>query len=260
MKILPINNVMNTNINRYESNKRYLSVVTEPTPCDSVCFKATQQASVRRIIIMLGAPNSGKGTCAKKIAQKYAIPQISLGDILRNETRLGTALGHEAQKYMSSGGLVPDDLILKVFNKRISQEDCKNGFILDGFPRTINQAEKLDELLKTMQNTELRIINLDIDRKILYSRSASRYTCPDCGNIYSLKEYNPETSKCECGAKLTKRADDTPEVLTKRLENYDKQTAPLINYYGDKVSAVSIYGVDSPPDETFARVIQKIEK
>ena len=161
---------------------------------------------------------------------------------------------------MSSGGLVPDDLILKVFNKRISQEDCKNGFILDGFPRTINQAEKLDELLKTMQNTELRIINLDIDRKILYSRSASRYTCPDCGNIYSLKEYNPETSKCECGAKLTKRADDTPEVLTKRLENYDKQTAPLINYYGDKVSTVSIYGVDSPPDETFARVIQKIEK
>jgi adenylate kinase len=259
MKILPINSYLYNSTNNIVSKTRFAEV-TEPLPADSVSFSGAKNTQVQKIIILLGAPNSGKGTCAKKIAQKYSIPQISLGDILRNETKLGTALGLEAKKYMSSGGLVPDEIILKVLGSRILKDDCKNGFILDGFPRTINQAEKFDEILKGLKNAELKIINLDVDKDILYARSAHRYTCPECSNIYSLQDYNPETSRCECGAKLIKRADDTPEILTKRLENYEKQTMPLINYYGDKVLNVGIYGTDAPPEETFTRVVEKLEK
>lgn len=257
MRILPINNISGT-VNNCKPRRLATTTVNSPMECDSVSFKCVHKAPVQKVVILLGAPNSGKGTYARKIAEKFSIPQISTGDILRNEVKQGSALGLEAKSYMESGGLVPDSLIMKIFNKRIAQADCKKGFILDGFPRTIAQAEQLDETLKTLKNSELKIVNLDVDRAILFERSAKRYTCPDCSRVYSLKEYNPETSKCECGSRLIKRSDDTPEVLTKRLESYDKQTAPLINYYGEKVSNIGVYGKDAPAEETLARVMEKL--
>jgi adenylate kinase len=170
-----------------------------------------------------------------------------------------TELGQKAKAYMDSGNLVPDELIMDIFKNRIAQPDCKAGFILDGFPRTINQAEQLDKLLAEDKKISLKIVNLDVDKPILYARSASRYTCEDCSRVYSIKEgYNPETAKCDCGGKLIKRADDTPEVLTQRLEHYNKQTLPLLDYYGEKVSNIGVHGKDAPVNETLSRIMDKI--
>ena len=256
MRILPINGAfMHANL---RLSKAAGVKVTEPDKCDSVCFRANVK-DAKKVIILLGAPNSGKGTYGRQIANNFGIPQISTGDILRREIKNMSELGMKAKSFMESGGLVPDELIMSIFKKRIAEPDCAKGFILDGFPRTINQAEKLDELLKEDKNIGLKIVNLDVDRPILYARSANRYTCADCSRVYSIKEgYNPETSKCECGGKLIKRADDTPEVLTKRLESYDKQTKPLIEYYGDKVATVGLHGQDAPVSETLSRVMSKL--
>ena len=256
MRIMPIN--MNYAINNgrnYYQQKPILPAMK----CDSVHFtsKANQ---TKQVILLLGAPNSGKGTYARKIAEKFAIPQISTGDILRAEVKNLSELGKQAKAYMESGGLVPDSLIMQIFQKRISQKDCQRGFILDGFPRTINQAEQLDKILEQDKNIVLKIVNLDVEKSILYQRSANRYTCADCSKTYSIKEgYNPDTSKCDCGGKLIKRVDDTPEVLTNRLISYDKQTLPLVNYYGDKVSNIDVYGYDAPMEETLARVYKSLE-
>ena len=147
-----------------------------------------------------------------------------------------------------------------IFQKRIAQDDCKKGFILDGFPRTISQAKQLDEVIKKDKNIALKIINLDVEKALLFERSANRYTCADCSKTFSIKSgYNPETSKCDCGGKLIKRADDTPEVLANRLISYDKQTLPLVNYYGKQVANIDIYGVDAPMEKTLARVLEKLE-
>lgn len=253
MRINPIN----INYNRSMPTRSMLQRPVLPAmKADSVSFTGTKNC-VKDVVIMLGAPNSGKGTFARKIAEKFAIPQISTGDILRNEVKNSTKLGQEAKSFMNSGKLVPDELIMRIFQKRISQPDCQRGFILDGFPRTINQAEHLDEMLKKEKNINLKIINLDVDRDILFERSANRYTCADCSKTYAIKEgYNKETSKCECGGSLIKRADDTPEVLAKRLESYNEQTLPLINYYGDKVSNIGIHGQDSPMEVNLARVFK----
>ena len=256
MRISPVNFIYNQNIQKPKSFQ-YSSLPS--IKCDSVSFTSLK-TSQKKVIILLGAPNSGKGTFARKIAEKYSIPQISTGDILRAELKKASELGLEAKRYMESGGLVPDALIMNIFKKRITEDDCKQGFILDGFPRTINQAEKLDEILKQDKNIALKIVNLDVDRDILFQRSANRYTCADCSKTYSLKDgYNPETSKCDCGGKLIKRADDTPEVLSERLENYSKQTFPLIDYYGNKVSEIGVHGKDAPMEETLTKLYNKLE-
>ena len=227
---------------------------------DCVSFSG-KKINPKRVILILGAPNSGKGTFARKISEQYLIPQISTGDILRKEVNQGTQLGKQAKNYMEQGSLVPDELIMKIFKNRISQTDCKNGFILDGFPRTIKQAKQLDEILRRYKNINLKILNLDVDKSILYARSAARYTCKDCSKTYSIQQgCNPKTLRCDCGGSLIKRTDDTPEVLTQRLENYDKQTFPLLEYYGDKVSNIEIRGHDLPVDVTFAKLIEKLEK
>ena len=261
MKVIAINNL--TKIGYFNNNNKInsqYSRVQNTNNCDSVHFTGSKKQAAKKIVILLGAPNSGKGTYARKIAEKFGIPQISTGDILRSEVKKESQLGLEAKKYMTSGGLVPDELIMKIFKKRIGQEDCAKGFILDGFPRTINQAKQLDETLKSYDNHSLKIVNLDVDRAILFERSANRYTCPSCSRVYSIKEgYNPETSLCECGSKLTKRADDTPEILAKRLDNYEQETFPLVDYYGEKVKNVGVHGKDAPADETLAKVIKNIE-
>ena len=259
MRILPVSIKYGQSVHSATPIRDYYA--TSPAQaCDSVHFSG-KNVSAKQIIILLGAPNSGKGTCAKKIAQKYSIPQISTGDILRKEVKELTDLGKKAKDYMNSGALVPDSLIMDIFKKRINQPDCAKGFILDGFPRTIEQAKQLDEVLKGIKDSKLKVVNLDVDKAILYSRSASRYTCKDCSSTYTIKEgYNPETSKCTCGGQLVKRADDTPEVLTKRLENYDKQTFPLIDYYGSKVKHVRVHDENAPAEQTFSRVVEKIEE
>lgn len=256
MRINPISFSFNQNV----QNQRKAQYSTLPAmKCDSVHFTSLKPMQ-KKVIILLGAPNSGKGTFARKIVEKYSIPQISTGDILRAELKKASELGLEAKRYMESGGLVPDALIMNIFKKRIAEDDCKKGFILDGFPRTINQAEKLDEILKQDKNIDLKIINLDVDRDILFQRSANRYACADCSKTYSIKEgYDPESSKCDCGGKLIKRADDTPEVLSERLENYSKQTFPLINYYGEKVSEIGVHGKESPLDELLVKLFNKLE-
>ena len=258
MRINPIS------VNFYTNSftKSYQQRQVLPTmSCDSVSFTSNKSQTAKKVVILLGAPNSGKGTFARKIAEKHSIPQISTGDILRNEVKNASKLGLEAKKYMESGELVPDSLILKIFQKRISQTDCQKGFILDGFPRTINQAKELDEVLKKNKNIAVKIINLDVEKDILFQRSANRYTCADCSKTYAIIDgYNPETSKCECGGKLIKRADDTPEVLANRLVSYEKQTLPLVNYYGEKVANIDVYGEDAPMEETLARVFNAIDK
>ena len=260
MRIHPI--TFNHSINNTHMHNRAQNTfcVKPLLKIDCVSFSGKAMQNPKKIILLLGAPNSGKGTFARRISEKYSIPQISTGDILRNEVKQLTKLGKQAKSFMESGGLVPDTLIMKIFKKRISQPDCQKGFILDGFPRTINQAKQLDKILKRDKNISLKIINLDVDKPILYARSASRYTCRDCSKTYSIqKGYNPETSKCDCGGKLIKRTDDTPEVLAQRLENYDKQTFPLLEYYGDKVAQVKIHGQELPADATFAKVMEKLE-
>ena len=257
MRIVPISFTTGKSkpINSYQQRP-----ILPAMKCDSVSFGATT-SQVKKVIILLGAPNSGKGTYARKIAEKYAIPQISTGDILRSEVKKMSKLGIIAKQHMESGGLVPDELIMQIFQQRIAQKDCQRGFILDGFPRTINQAEQLNEILSKDKNIALKIINLDVDKDILFERSANRYTCADCSRTYAIKEgYDPETSKCECGGKLIKRADDTPEVLANRLVNYEKQTFPLINYYGEQVSNIGVHGKDIPINEILEKVYSQIEK
>ena len=259
MRILPIS--INFGQQNYTNNVKRQSYVIPSQQCDSVSFTSNPSTMTKQIIIMLGAPNSGKGTFARKIAEKFAIPQISTGDILRKEVKNLTELGKQAKSFMESGGLVPDELIMNIFKKRIAQPDCSRGFILDGFPRTIKQAEQLDEVIKAEKNAQLKVVNLDVDKSILYARSAARYTCQDCSKTHSIPEgFNKETSKCDCGGNLIKRADDTPEILTQRLENYEKQSLPLIDFYGDKVAHVGVHGKDAPAEQTFARVLAKIEE
>ena len=258
MRIVPVGfNTLKTNSQKLSYQQR---PILPAMKCDSVSFGATTNQA-KKVVMLLGAPNSGKGTYARKIAEKYAIPQISTGDILRGEVKKMSKLGLEAKKYMESGGLVPDALIMKIFQQRIAEKDCQRGFILDGFPRTINQAEQLNEILNKDKSIALKIINLDVDRDILFARCANRYICADCSKTHAIKEgYNPETSKCDCGGKLIKRADDTPEVLASRLESYEKQTLPLVDYYGAQVSNIGVYGKDAPINEILDRINEVLEK
>lgn len=185
-------------------------------------------------IIMLGAPGAGKGTQAKKIAQKYGIPHISTGDIFRANIKNGTELGKKAKTYMDQGLLVPDELTVDLVIDRVNQEDCKNGYILDGFPRTIPQAESLDAALAKMGQKVDYAINVEVPDENIISRMSGRRACVGCGATYHIK-YNPPKIEdvCDtCGEKLILRDDDKPETVQKRLGVYHDQTQPLIDYYG----------------------------
>ena len=185
-------------------------------------------------IIMLGAPGAGKGTQAKKIAQKYEIPHISTGDIFRANIKNGTELGKKAKTYMDQGLLVPDELTVDLVIDRVNQEDCKNGYILDGFPRTIPQAESLDAALAKMGQKVDYAINVEVPDENIINRMSGRRACVGCGATYHIK-YNPPKTVgiCDaCGEKLILRDDDKPETVQKRLGVYHDQTQPLIDYYG----------------------------
>ena len=184
-------------------------------------------------IIMLGAPGAGKGTLAKKIAEKYSIPHISTGDIFRANIKNGTELGKKAKTYMDQGLLVPDELVVDLVVDRVNQDDCKNGYVLDGFPRTIPQAEALTKALAAMDQKMDYAIDVNVPDENIVNRMSGRRACVGCGATYHLK-YAPTKTEgiCDvCGKELILRDDDKPETVQKRLNVYHEQTQPLIDYY-----------------------------
>lgn len=195
-------------------------------------------------IMLFGAPGAGKGTQAKFLIEKYGIPQISTGDILRAAIKEGTPMGLEAKKFMDEGKLVPDSTIIGIIRDRLSQEDCKKGFILDGFPRTIAQAEALEVLLKEMGITLDKVISLNVPDELIVGRVTGRKVCPVCGASFHV-EFNPPKveGKCDyCGGELITRKDDNEETVTKRLKEYHSQTAPLFDFYKKRDVLVEIDG------------------
>lgn len=187
-------------------------------------------------IIMLGAPGAGKGTQAKMIAEKYGIPHISTGDIFRYNIKNGTELGKEAKKYMDQGLLVPDELTVKILLDRVAKDDCKNGYVLDGFPRTIPQAEVLEEALTKLGDRIDYAINVEVPDENIVKRMGGRRACVNCGATYHIEHVPPKKEGiCDnCGSGLILRDDDKPETVKNRLSVYHKQTQPLIDFYNGK--------------------------
>ena len=184
-------------------------------------------------LILLGPPGAGKGTQAAKIIEKYDIPHISTGDIFRANIKEGTELGKKAQEYMNKGELVPDELVVEIATDRLKADDCKNGFVLDGFPRTIPQAEALDAALKKISESMDYAIDVDVPDENIVKRMGGRRACVGCGATYHLVYAAPKKDGiCDvCGGELILRDDDKPETVKKRLDVYHEQTQPLIDYY-----------------------------
>ena len=208
-------------------------------------------------IIMLGAPGAGKGTQAKKIAAKYDIPHISTGDIFRANIKNGTELGNKAKTYMDQGLLVPDELVVDLVVDRVQQDDCKNGYVLDGFPRTIPQAEALDKALAALGDKVDYAIDVNVPDENIVNRMGGRRACVGCGATYHLV-YAPTKTEgiCDvCGKELILRDDDKPETVQKRLNVYHEQTQPLIDYY---TKAVILKTVDGTVDinDVFAAIVE----
>ena len=187
-------------------------------------------------IVMLGGPGAGKGTQAKIIAEKYAIPHISTGDIFRANIKNGTELGKKAKAYMDAGALVPDELVVDLVADRLKEADAQNGFVLDGFPRTIPQAEALSEALAAMGTKLDYAIDIEVPDQNIIDRMGGRRACVACGATYHIVNIPPKTEgKCDhCGSDLILRDDDKPETVKKRLDVYHEQTQPLIEYYNAK--------------------------
>ncbi|RLA92796.1 MAG: adenylate kinase [Deltaproteobacteria bacterium] len=212
---------------------------------------------MRLNIILLGPPGCGKGTQAKMLTEKYHIPQISTGDILREAVKNKTPLGLEAKTYMDSGKLVPDDVVIGIIQDRLKQPDCEKGFILDGFPRTVVQAEALDDTLKTMGKKIEHAISISVDEEELLRRLTGRRTCRSCGAMFHIL-FNPPKKEgiCDkCSGELYQRDDDKEETIRNRLNVYNQQTAPLIDYYQKKELLRTIEGVGKIED-----IFRKIEE
>ena len=187
-------------------------------------------------LLLIGPPGGGKGTQAKFLIDHFAIPQISTGDMLRGNLNNNTSMGKKAQKFMNSGQLVPDSIILDMMQKRLTEQDCKNGYILDGFPRTIPQAEGLDYLLKGVNQQLDHVIVMDVPDNLIITRLSNRRSCKGCGQVYNLIFEPPENAgKCNnCNEKLYLREDDNPATIQQRLTVYHQQTKPVIKYYSDQ--------------------------
>jgi adenylate kinase len=208
-------------------------------------------------IILLGPPGAGKGTQAKMLVEKYQIPQISTGDILRAAVKEGSPLGKEAKACMDKGELVPDSVVIGIVEERIQQSDCANGYMLDGFPRTVPQAEALDGMLKNLSSQIDHVVSIEVANEELVGRLTGRRTCRDCGAGFHVMFDPPEKEGvCDkCGGELYQRDDDNVETVTSRLEVYESQTLPLIDYYTAKGK---IRPIDGGGDikEIFGRVTQ----
>lgn len=208
-------------------------------------------------IIMLGAPGAGKGTQAKQIADKYSIPHISTGDIFRANIKNGTELGKKAKQYMDQGALVPDELTCDLVMDRIQQDDCKNGFVLDGFPRTIPQAEALDAALGKINEKMDYAIDVDVPDESIVNRMSGRRACLNCGATYHLISIPPKVEGiCDrCGSEIVLREDDKPETVQKRLKVYHEQTQPLIDFYAKKGILKEVDGTMDMND-VFAAIVK----
>lgn len=211
-------------------------------------------------LILLGAPGAGKGTVAKLLTKVDGSVQISTGDILRGAVTGGTDLGKEAKGYMDAGDLVPDELIMNIMGERLLEDDCKNGFLLDGFPRTIPQSEALDVLLGKLDIELDFVVNLDVARDVIYDRLTTRRTCEntDCQAIYNVKSMPSKVDGvCDkCGSATIQRADETVEAISKRLDTYDEMTAPLADFYDKKGLLFTVEATSS--DEVVTAVIAKL--
>ena len=214
-------------------------------------------------IIFLAPPAAGKGTLPEMLTEKYGYGHISTGDLLREEVKKGTALGQEAEGLMKAGKYVPDELIIKLISNRITEPDCENGYILDGFPRTKVQAEKYAELLKELGKDLGVVIYIDIDKDMAIKRACSRITCPKCGRIYNKysNEMKPKVEgMCDdCNVKLTQRADDTEETFVKRFDEYMTKTMPLYDYYKDLGVLKTIKAYESK-FHTFNEAVKVLEE
>ena len=211
-------------------------------------------------IVLLGAPGSGKGTQGKKLAEKYGIPQISTGDLLRAAVAAKTPLGQQARAAMDAGQLVSDDIVLGLIRERLNEPDTANGFILDGFPRNLAQAEALDAMLDEIGRPLQVALLIDVDFDILMKRLTGRRTCESCGQMYNIYTSPPKVDgRCDkCGGKLVQRADDNEETIRKRLKVYEEQTMPLIAYYREQGKLHTIKG-EGDIDDIFTRIVTHLE-
>jgi adenylate kinase len=209
-------------------------------------------------LILLGGPGAGKGTQAKKLIDLYHIPQISTGDILRAAVKEGTEMGKKAKEYMDAGKLVPDEVVIGIIKDRLAQPDAKKGFILDGFPRTVPQAEALDQVLAGLGTKIDHVVSIDVDEEALVERLTGRRTCKNaaCGQMYHIKFTPPQKAGvCDkCGGELYQRDDDNEATVRNRLATYNQATAPLIGYYSQKGLVRPIKGVGSI-DDIFNQIV-----
>ena len=209
--------------------------------------------------ILLGPPGAGKGTQAVKIVEKYGIPHISTGDIFRENIKNGTELGKKAQAYMNRGELVPDDLVIEIATDRLAKDDCKNGFLLDGFPRTVYQAEKLDEFLAAHGSKIDKVLDIAVGKDELITRLTGRRVCKACGASFHVVNIPPKKEGvCDyCGGELIQRADDNLETVTNRIDVYESQTKPLIDYY-EKAGNIAHIDGTTGLDNVFADIVKAL--
>ncbi|MBA7490946.1 adenylate kinase [subsurface metagenome] len=210
-------------------------------------------------LVIFGPPGSGKGTYASRLRSKLSIASVSTGYIFREAVKQGTELGKGVKKYLDSGQLVPDDTVIKVVRNRIAKPDCEKGFILDGFPRTVEQVKALEKTVKIDA-----IINLLVPEQIIIERLSNRRNCKNCGEIYNLKTLKPKKEGiCDkCGGPLIQRKDDTIPVIKERFQVFEKQTRPLMRYYESKVPFINVTcnDIDMPPEEAIEQIMKELEK
>ncbi len=211
-------------------------------------------------LILLGPPGAGKGTQARKIIERYGLPQISTGDILRQAVKEGTLLGEKAKSFMEKGELVPDQVVIAIIEERLRAPDCEAGFILDGFPRTVQQAEALQGILMKGEKKIDHVLNLEVDNEELVRRLTGRRTCRSCGAMFHVIFHPPSKDGiCDrCGGILYQRDDDREETIRTRLREYERQTLPLIDYYRQEKVLLTIHGSGSE-DQIFERIIRVLD-